>query len=204
MKEKKELARQEQRTNLSSWQVQRGEFRQPGRLCSPEKAPDTLTREIQLLEERLDKLIKEREAREKAAQAAAAQAQLDAEVADILEKMKNELDAVVPLAKIFGTENEIAARKAAILEGAIRSLREKGVDPHNTSMGNLVAQYQHFADLAEEIAKKERLKSLFEDYDKTVDRIFKAGQTIATIKGEMLTRKSTTALRKRKTTDGTV
>ena len=107
------------------------------------------------------------------------------EVADILEKMKNELDAVVPLAKIFGTENEIAARKAAIFESAIRSLREKGVDPHNTSMGNLVAQYQHFADLAEEIAKKNALKSLFEDYDKTVDRIFKAGQTIATIKGEM-------------------
>ena len=193
-----ELARQIQRTkNLPAWQVQRGEFTSsPGAgYVAPEKAPDTLTREIQLLEERLDKLIKEREAREKAAQAASDQAQREAEVADILEKMKNELDAVVPLAKIFGTENEIAARKAAIFESAIRSLREKGVDPHKTSMGDLVAQYQHFADLAEEDAKKERLKSLVENYNKTVDRIFKAGQAIATIKGEMFDQeKALTAL----------
>ena len=192
------LARQIQRTkNLPAWQVQRGEFTSsPGAgYVAPEKAPDTLTREIQLLEERLDKLIKEREAREKAAQAASDQAQREAEVADILEKMKNELDAVVPLAKIFGTENEIAARKAAIFESAIRSLREKGVDPHKTSMGDLVAQYQHFADLAEEDAKKERLKSLVENYNKTVDRIFKAGQAIATIKGEMFDQeKALTAL----------
>ena len=147
---------------------------------------DIMEEEIKLLEERLDKLIKEREAREKAAQAAADQAQQDAEVADILEKMKNELDAVVPLAEIFGTQNEVAAQKASILENAIRSLIGKGVDPAKTSMGDLVAMFREYNEEAEKAAKDERLKQYYEDFREELEHLITTEKTLASLRGEVI------------------
>ena len=147
---------------------------------------DIIDAEIKLLEERLNKLTEEREAREKAAQAAADQAQQDAEVADILKKMKNELDAVIPLAEIFGTQDEVAAQKASILESAIRSLIGKGVDPAKTSMGDLVAMFREYNEEAEKAAKDERLKQYHEDFREELEHLIATEKTLASLRGEAI------------------
>lgn len=69
----------------------------------------------------------------------------------VLDDLSKSLQNAETEAKTFGNTSELASKKADLLKSTIIELIKNGVNPHNTSMGDLVSQYQKYAKQAETV-----------------------------------------------------
>jgi TP901 family phage tail tape measure protein len=89
--------------------------------------------------------------------------------------LEAELNMVDKIAAAFDDTSNVAADKASILKNAIIELVQEGVDPTNTSMGNLVELYKEYTQSAEDAKKKtfnlyQAKKDLFKALDAIDDK----------------------------------
>lgn len=96
---------------------------------------------------------------------------------EFMEQLEKELEMIDQVAATFGDYSDVAKNKATALKNAIINLIREGIDPTDTSMGNLVEQYNDYIGAAEQAkeetynvteAKKKLLEAL-ENVDKKAD-----------------------------------
>lgn len=96
---------------------------------------------------------------------------------EFMEQLEKELEMIDQVAATFGDYSDVAKNKATALKNAIINLIREGIDPTDTSMGNLVEQYNDYISAAEQAkeetynvteAKKKLLEAL-ENVDKKAD-----------------------------------
>ncbi|MGE5528759.1 MAG: phage tail tape measure protein [Patescibacteria group bacterium] len=68
---------------------------------------------------------------------------------ETLAKAKKELADIDKIADAFGDKSQVAADKIAVLKRVIVDLIEHGYDPTKTSLGNLIAMYQAYAEASQ-------------------------------------------------------
>jgi hypothetical protein len=70
-----------------------------------------------------------------------------------LRELKKNLSDTETAAKMFGDTSKLAADKAELFKSAVIELIKHGVNPHKTSLGDLVSQYLTWSEAADNAAK---------------------------------------------------